>query len=132
MSTKPEEDVVEYTRTCEHCGGTGKITVDATLDQIADAAIKDLVDRVNESNDEVFANTVRGNEVFSPEMAEKVKPMLRDVLPAGLTDRILKRLTEHEQELKASDPEAYARYLKRVGALADLLDVEKKKLPEKL
>ena len=97
------------------------------LDQIADAAIKDLVDRVNESNDEVFANTVRGNEVFSPEMAEKVKPMLSDGLPAGLTDRILKRLAEHEQELKASDPEAYARYLKRVAALADLLDAEEKK-----
>lgn len=37
---------------------------------------QDLVERVNAANDEIFENTVRGNEVLSPEMAEKVKLML--------------------------------------------------------
>lgn len=39
--SEPEDDVVSYTRPCGHCGGTGKITSDATLDQIATEAAED-------------------------------------------------------------------------------------------
>lgn len=41
----------------------------------------DLAARVDAVQDEILENTVRGNEVFSPEMAEKVKPMLEEAPP---------------------------------------------------
>ncbi|KKN96699.1 hypothetical protein LCGC14_0163430 [marine sediment metagenome] len=39
---------------------------------------KKLVDRVYGAQDEILESTVRGNEVFSPEMAEKVDALVKD------------------------------------------------------
>ena len=51
---------------------------ESTDQEQKDAAIKNLLVKVNAARDVVFENTVRGNEVFSPEMAERVKSILND------------------------------------------------------
>ena len=37
-----DEETVNYTRPCEHCGGTGKIASEVPLDQIADEAASSI------------------------------------------------------------------------------------------